>query len=221
MIKFTGRSKFKVYMPLKPIKFGFKVYALVPSEAPIILNLSFYDGSTRCIQDIVSELITPFEGKGHILYMDRFYTSPKIFKTLQTMGVGAVGTCMHNRLQLNDDLKDNIASLNKGEFIYYESNELLLTVWKDSKTVYLLSTVDQVKNMRLTRRKRKKYITEADPSITENIIIPAAINKYNRLARGVDILRHTYFSVDFCRFLSTFVDFCRFLRIFYRIKNSH
>jgi len=89
------------------------------------------------IQDIVSELITPFEGKGHTLDMDHFYTSRKIFKTLQIMGVGDVRTCMFNRLQLSDDLKDNIALLNKREFIYYESNELLLTILKKIPKLFI------------------------------------------------------------------------------------
>jgi len=44
MIKFNGRSKCKVYMPLKPIKFGFKVYTLTKSEEPIVLNMTIYDG---------------------------------------------------------------------------------------------------------------------------------------------------------------------------------
>ena len=130
--------------------------------------------------------MTPFEGKGHTLYTDRFYTYPKVFKILETMGIGAAGTCMHNKLQLIEDVKINTALLNKGDFIYYESNELFLTVWKDSKTSYLLTTVKQVKDTRITRRKKGE--TETDPSLTENIIIPTSINNYNHFARGFDVL---------------------------------
>ena len=60
--------------------------------------------------------------------MDRFYTSPKVFKIFETTGIGAAGIYMHNRLQINEEVKANIALLNKGDFIYYESNELFLTV---------------------------------------------------------------------------------------------
>jgi len=38
MIKFNGRHKMKVYMPLKPIKFGFKVYMIAESNSGFVLN---------------------------------------------------------------------------------------------------------------------------------------------------------------------------------------
>ena len=47
MIKFDGASRFKVYMPLKPIKFGFKVYSVVPSEVPFVLNMQIHDAKRR------------------------------------------------------------------------------------------------------------------------------------------------------------------------------
>ena len=33
MIKFNGRSKYKVYMPQKPIKYGFKAYVLAEATS--------------------------------------------------------------------------------------------------------------------------------------------------------------------------------------------
>ena len=41
MIAFKGRSKFRVYMPLKPIKYGFKVFTVAASSEPIVLNFSY------------------------------------------------------------------------------------------------------------------------------------------------------------------------------------
>ena len=38
IIRFSGRSKLKVCMPLKPIKYGFKVYVLCESSSGYMLN---------------------------------------------------------------------------------------------------------------------------------------------------------------------------------------
>ena len=74
MIKYNGRSKCKVFMPLKPIKFGFKVYSLTASEEPVILNLQIYDGESQDITTIVTNLLIPFANEGHCVYMDRLVT---------------------------------------------------------------------------------------------------------------------------------------------------
>jgi len=135
MISFNGRSKFKVYMPLKPIKYGFKAYTLTSATEPIVLNLSFYDGESKPLENTVSQLLLPFEGEGHVVYMDRFYTSPLVFKTLEQMGFGACGTCMTNRLHLTEEIKKKTENLNPREYCYFKAEDLLLSVWRDSKIV--------------------------------------------------------------------------------------
>jgi len=46
---------------------------------------------------IVLHLIKNYLGKGHVLYLDNWYTSPKLFLKLAEKGVGAVGTVRKNR----------------------------------------------------------------------------------------------------------------------------
>lgn len=104
------------------------------------------------------------------------------------MGIGAVGTCMSNRLQFTVDFKTSISEMIPNEYRYFQSNNMLLTIWRDSKIVYLLSTIDQVKQSRVTRRKRRNKITQENPEIMETINMPSSIHNYNRLARGVDVL---------------------------------
>ena len=186
MISFKGRCKFRVYMPLKPVRYGFKAFTVTPSDEPIVLNLSVYDGTNHDLIHLVGSMLKPFESKGHIVYMDRYYSSPKVFKYLEEKGIGACGTCLLNRLQLTEEIKENIDSLQKNQFLYYESENLLLSVWKDKKPVTVLSTVHKVKQVRVIRRKRKQD-TERVKKHTEAINIPMAIAEYNLKARGVDI----------------------------------
>ena len=40
--------------------------------------------------------------------MEHFYASTKVFAYLQEKGIGACGTCLHNRLHLSDAMKNNI-----------------------------------------------------------------------------------------------------------------
>jgi len=90
LVKYDDRSAYKVYMPMKPIKYGFKVYSVVPSDVPIVLNMEIHDGRKRSLRNIVCSLLSPFEGKGHVVYMNRYYMMPKVVKALENMNIGHV-----------------------------------------------------------------------------------------------------------------------------------
>ena len=49
---------------------------------------------------IVMELMKTYHDKGHILYIDNWYTSPTLFKTLLEKKTEAVGTVCKNRKSL-------------------------------------------------------------------------------------------------------------------------
>lgn len=44
MVAFKGRSTMKQYMPKKPIKRGFKIWAFADSASGILLNFDVYTG---------------------------------------------------------------------------------------------------------------------------------------------------------------------------------
>jgi len=47
MIAFNGRSSLKVYMPLKPIKYGLKAYVLCESSTGYMINWQLYTGKIK------------------------------------------------------------------------------------------------------------------------------------------------------------------------------
>lgn len=47
MVAFTGRSTMKQYMPLKPIKRGFKVWAMTDSATGYLLSFDVYTGKKK------------------------------------------------------------------------------------------------------------------------------------------------------------------------------
>ena len=46
-----------------------------------------------------------FEHNGNELYMDNYFTSPKLLSELKTRGIGATGTVKHNRKYMPSDLQ--------------------------------------------------------------------------------------------------------------------
>jgi len=44
MVAYKGRSTIKQYMPMKPIKRGFKIWALADSYSDFLMNLDIYTG---------------------------------------------------------------------------------------------------------------------------------------------------------------------------------
>ena len=77
MIRFSGRSKFKVYMPLKPVKYGFKAYLLTEADSGYVFKWNLHEGtkkkekktSLKPLQQIVFSLVEDYKNRGHIIWV--------------------------------------------------------------------------------------------------------------------------------------------------------
>jgi len=47
MIKFKGRHKLRVYIPLKPVRFGFKAYILAEAGSGFVLSWQLHEGKKK------------------------------------------------------------------------------------------------------------------------------------------------------------------------------
>ena len=79
MISFSGRSKFKVFMPSKPIKLGLKAYLLCESKTGFVLNWNLHTGMITKDENlitykIVMQLLDGYEGEGYKVFTGRYYT---------------------------------------------------------------------------------------------------------------------------------------------------
>ena len=87
MIPFQGRSSIKQYMPMKPIKRGFKVWVRADSHNGYFSEFSVYEGRSESAlrsQDtlgarVVKSLSRNIVGKYHHLFIDNFFHSLMIF----------------------------------------------------------------------------------------------------------------------------------------------
>jgi hypothetical protein len=108
MIKLKGRIFFRQYLPKKPTKWGIKAFLLCESESGYCLKSHIYTGKgsfQRSGDDLLSDhvvlgLLDGYENKGHVVFMDNFYSSPNLFAKLELKHIGACGTVKGNRQKM-------------------------------------------------------------------------------------------------------------------------
>lgn len=57
-------------------------------------------GQSILVSCDIHQLLTGFENKGHIVYMDNFYSNPNLFKKTKRLKIGACGTVRANQVDL-------------------------------------------------------------------------------------------------------------------------
>ena len=112
----------------------------------------------------------------------------QLLADLKAMNIGASGTVQLNRLQMNKNLTKDINKLGDHEILYLKGpDSLLLSAWKDRKTVLLLSNYHEPYEEERERKLRKKDYTETtEPGEKKIIPIPKAIVDYTYFMGGVD-----------------------------------
>ncbi|XP_041420032.1 piggyBac transposable element-derived protein 4-like [Xenopus laevis] len=151
LLLFKGRIKFRQYIPSKRARYGIKFYKLCESSSGYTSFFMIYEGKDSqldppgCPLDltvsgkIVWELITPLLGRGYHLYVDNFYTSILLFRTLYCLDTLACGTVNRNRKGLPRDLITK--KLSRGEIYALRNDELLAIQYRDTRNVFMLTTI--------------------------------------------------------------------------------
>lgn len=79
MVKFKGRLGFRQYLPLKPIKWGIKVWVMAESSTGYCANFQVYSGREGPAEKglahrVVMDLTKPYVRSHLSVYMDNFYS---------------------------------------------------------------------------------------------------------------------------------------------------
>ena len=87
-----------------------KVWVLSDSATGYIHKFKIYTGKDDAIThglaySVVTELMSELKNKGYHLYMDNYYTSPKLVKDLFKDGIYTSGTVRSNRKYFPSELK--------------------------------------------------------------------------------------------------------------------
>lgn len=144
MIGTKSRVSFIQYMPLKPKKFGIKIWALCESISGYCLQFQIYTGKTDGNTEngltyrVIFDLLRDYLGKGYKVYFDNFYTSFKLVDDLQKRQTYACGTLRKGRAEFSNEYKSEI--LKVGELHYLVRDNVIAVHWKDKRDVFALSS---------------------------------------------------------------------------------
>ncbi|XP_065844140.1 piggyBac transposable element-derived protein 4-like [Oscarella lobularis] len=117
MIPYKGRWSIKQYMKDKPTKWGIKVYVLADALTGYIWNFFIYVGKAAAqgvepVEGLCSravlDLVDDCHYKGHVLFVDNYYTSPYLFEKLFYYDIYATGTARVNRSGYPKSLKKQL-----------------------------------------------------------------------------------------------------------------
>lgn len=97
MIKFKGRNSVKQYLPMKPVKRGYKV-SMMADKSGYCLKFDVYTGKKdlKTTKDlgakVVTSLVQGLVGKNHKVYFDNYFTNVYLMKDLKGKGINACDT---------------------------------------------------------------------------------------------------------------------------------
>ena len=116
MIKYKGRSTMKQYLPMKPIKRGFKVWVRADGQNGYMCDLEVYTGKDTSTErhlgaKVVRKLSRPLEGGRYHIYFDNFFSTLDLFDGLLEDGLYACGTFRKDRKGIPADVSGVCAGI--------------------------------------------------------------------------------------------------------------
>jgi hypothetical protein len=209
MVRYKGSyCPIRQYLPMKPEKWGIKIWCLADSITKYVYDFDVYMGKSNVAtegptlprgggnlaQGVVLKLMDGLENEGRTVVMDNYFTSIELFQKLHVRGIYATGTIRANRMGLLEILAD-ISTLNRsqqGSLDWRMHDSRTSVAWRDKKMVRLLSThtrpVVVEGEERPTVPRRNGAIREAIPTSPVHL-------EYTTYMRGVDVadqLRSNY-----------------------------
>ena len=184
MVKFKGCSSLKQYLPLKPTKRGFKVWTLADSKNGYVYNFHIYKGkdnhrNINLSEYVVKDMVSDLEFSYRKVYFDNYFTTPNLLEYLHKKGIYAAGTIRTNRKAIPKEFCESTKKMNRGEFEYVRSGNLVLHKWMDRKLVFLLSNFHDPTSYDIIQRKERN-------GGKAGVKCPTSIIDYNKHMGGVD-----------------------------------
>ena len=182
MIPWRGRVSFRMYIPSKPTKYGIKIYCVCDAATGYVVKMCVYTGAGPDGPEkdhgpnVVRKMSEGFHGKGHVFFMDSFFSSPALYDEMKEKGTLAVGTVRQGRQGLPGDIHPKVKKLKKGETTHRRKDDLLCVRYKDKKDVFLLSTVHNATD---------KVTVGKDRNGNDKVKLKI-VDDYNNNMKGVD-----------------------------------
>jgi ribosomal protein L31 len=184
----TGMTQ---YMKAKPTRWGFKLFVLADSSNGFTVDFSVYTGKNNfptghgLSYDAVTSLLDhTFLGSGYHVYMDNFYTSPKLLKDLFAMRFGACGTYRDNRKDCPRNAANSLSKKSaRGSIRWIRDGPLVFVKWMDTREVSVCSTIHPA----YTGDTAQRRVKTQDTWRTKTFPCPTPVTEYNKHMGGVDL----------------------------------
>ncbi|XP_026123350.1 piggyBac transposable element-derived protein 4 isoform X3 [Carassius auratus] len=163
---------------------GYKLFALTDCTCGYTWDFFIYEGKSCASQNVglsyesVMALVDEnMLGSGYKLFVDKFYTSPTLFRDLLYKKIWACGPIWANRKGFPKTVVDRLSkNAPRGTMRWIRDDSLLFVEWKDSQEVQMCSTFHKAYEGDTVQRKVKG---NAHRTLVE-VPIPAVVLDYNR-----------------------------------------
>lgn len=191
MIPYYSKHYAKQFIKAKPIRFGFKNWALCSSSG-YLLAFEIYTGKSDTKEkvfgiggDMVISLIKQANispNKGYKLFFDNYFSSTSLLNYLAEKGYCATATIQEGRTKKCPlPERKYMEKQPRGYYSFQadEDNKIALVRWKDNRVVTCITNYDVIEKGTCTR-----YSKESKAKIT--VPQPKPIANYNKCMGGVD-----------------------------------
>jgi Transposase IS4 len=195
---FKGRLIQTHRMKHKPIKEGYKFYALCCAQSGFVFHF-FPDGRKEGnkIHDSVEKLLESVPQRNswkYVCALDNFFTLPSVMERSRELNIGIVGTARNRPNHPPKEMKEVKETRFSALHLMNHDKNFLVGRWVDNNVVNLVSTIHTGKEVvlkerrkpRLTSTTRNHIQTVWGDNYKVNIEIPKIIVDYNHWMLGVD-----------------------------------
>lgn len=186
LVAFRGKSKFKIYMPKKPAKYGLKIMAMTDARTNYLSNAFLYVGKDcygktlnererqlRKPTQSVLRLVEPIVGSNRNVTADDWVSSLELVKELKKKQLTYVGTLNKNKVEI------------PVEFLPRQDRDVQSSLYGFTEDITLMSFVPKEKKAVVMVSSMHHSISD-DPESGK----PEIIAFYNSTKGGVDGLDH-------------------------------
>ena len=178
----------KQYLPMKPVKRGFKIWY----GRTVTMDTSVSSNATRAARvrglkldlggSVVTRLTWGLVGKAYHIFIDNFFSSVALCNQLLLDNIYCTGTLRPNRRNFPPDLKDAAKRglARRGDLKMRQDGNVCVCVWQDTRPVTFMSSGHNPTYTKDAARKRR------DGSIV-HVNCPLSIIDYNKYMGGLDL----------------------------------
>ena len=192
IVKYYGHNCLKQFLRGKPIRFGYKLWALCGTSG-YCYNFDLYCGKrstaehndgmllgSKVVMNMLEAVKNP---DSHSVFFDNFFTGYDLLVHLRNLGYQATGTIRENRLRKCPLKPTNI--MKKEERGSYDSafdtnEEILFVRWSDNKCVCIGTNYDTIEPVHKVKRWQSEIKAKGE------ISQPNVVKSYSTHMRGVD-----------------------------------